>query len=429
MSKTIQYLVQDFYNHGYNFTILNAKHFYTQLEHAILNNLPLIEVNIEYSPYQFTHIEFIKQFDKLELAESDAIYKRVVKYLEANKYKQTKERKIEIFTKWIYWTSLSNEKLWHSFKYADFDSNNQKPNPIECFMFKNLIDLAKSVLFEVENLNCCFGFQNESFKAQNAESKCVYDDMSRQPDILTRAICSRSEFTFNYLIENGLSVRELSYEHAKLKTPLHWAFFSNNLAFFHRLIQSGCVLDHQDDVFYNPAYIKDFNFAFYLTFSRKNKTVELRLDDDEIFLYSFNFYNLLSETEIAETFESLFKIGFDLNVKRKFINRYHKNGAHVELEFSQLLACFKQNGIKPSIIKYLIRLFEEQNGYEICQEELVKIVFNFLIYFYRNLYKYYKTNTRIKDISVIMHTLLPYLSEASVLNLNDLLDANKGLFG
>jgi hypothetical protein len=87
--------------------------FLNQLNHALINDLPLNEFEIPVQNFKrYNHKEYLKQFDYNNLITVEELFKSVIDYLIKNKYKQSKERKIEIFNLIMYWFSLSNLNAW-----------------------------------------------------------------------------------------------------------------------------------------------------------------------------------------------------------------------------------------------------------------------------------------------------------------------------
>ena len=130
------------------------------------------------------------------------------------------------------------------------------------------------------------------------------------------------------LFEQGYQLdKSLTYNHKHLKTPLHWAFYSDNLQMFDFLISKGLQID-DNDIFYHSECKKNFKFSLYLHFLRTKETFDgeyvyknLDLDDYQA-MQNFNIYEKYSLEQIIGVFESIFKIGFDFMFEFDFVSFY-----------------------------------------------------------------------------------------------------------
>ena len=68
------------------------------------------------------HMEYIADFDLNKNKEASETYSKLISYLESNKFKMDKTRKIEIFKIWFYWTSGSNYSYWQYAKEKNKNS-------------------------------------------------------------------------------------------------------------------------------------------------------------------------------------------------------------------------------------------------------------------------------------------------------------------
>ena len=172
-----------------------------------------------------------------------------------------------------------------------------------------------------------------------------------------------------FLLENGLELKEIKYEHNKLKTPLHWAFYCNNQLAFADLLKRGCEIVLNDDIFYNKEHKKNFEFALFLyLFKEKIKYKDEHLyeiivfDDSDCLCTDFKLYEYFNEEQIIEIFEQLTNIGFDINEENIFPLHYIRWSKYNSSQFdifncSQLLPCICQTGITPKLIKYFIHKY------------------------------------------------------------------------
>ena len=164
-----------------------------------------------------------------------------------------------------------------------------------------------------------------------------FETLKFQPDVLSRAISSQSIENVQLLLDNGLDLQNFkTYPFKKFKSPLHWAHYCNNIEMFHLLIKNGSIFNH-DDIFYDFNHKKNFKFSLYLHFLRENNFNILNIlkFDPGQFMTSFKLYEHLKNDEIIEIFESLFKIGFSLNMP----NHHFEIVDRHERKFKELFLC------------------------------------------------------------------------------------------
>ena len=102
-------LIYYYFQQKYYFCLLRPSYFLSQLENVILNNLPTNSIKIPIKKFnKYDAEEFIQDFNREELSISMKVMDNIIKYLEKNKFKLSKERKIEIFSIWFYWLSGTN---------------------------------------------------------------------------------------------------------------------------------------------------------------------------------------------------------------------------------------------------------------------------------------------------------------------------------
>ena len=140
----------------------------------------------------------------------------------------------------------------------------------EIFSFKKLHETARSILYEVDKLDCCYNYENTEFDF-NADklTSSILEEMYIQPDILCRAICSNSIDNLRLLAENGYNLVK-HYKHPKFKSSLHWAYYCDNLEIFNYLLESGCSIN-ENDIFYDPEHKKISNLLYIYIFIKKKE--------------------------------------------------------------------------------------------------------------------------------------------------------------
>jgi hypothetical protein len=177
------------------------------------------------------------------------------------------------------------------------------------------------------------------------------------------------------------------------------------------------------DIFYDSNHKKDFKFSIYLYFLKNKVKINDILICEQLkfdylgYIPTLKLYENLNEDQIFDMYESMFQIGFDLSIKRQILNyrdfvypAIKKTG----FEFTQLICCLCQNGITKPLIKYLLKKYLHEYGYEQTQFELVKIINN-SIYYYHWYINYY-SNPRLKssDLIILLDNLLDLLDENSL---------------
>jgi hypothetical protein len=345
------------------------KEFYEKFEYAVIENLAISSINIW---SERTLENDTACYGCYNLKELDTIYDsyaNIINHLEKNKYKIKIERKIEIFEFWFYMLSISHYRA-----YTMLNFNVTKKEKYNVYSFENLFEKANSILYELPSLNVCFNYKAvfEDLKDSNSIDE-IEEDLIRQPDILTRTICSKSAINLNLLFENGYKLdTSLIYNHNYLKSPLHWAFFSNNVYMFNYLISNGFQIE-ENDIFYDSTFKKNFKFCLYLHFLRNKAKYngefvykQLEFNVSQAMGY-FNIYEKYSLEQIIEIFESMFTIGFDFMLTENFfkLNSFH-------YKYTQFASCIAQKHVNSYILGYLINKYTKIYGYAKAQQELAE---------------------------------------------------------
>ena len=222
-------------------------------------------------------------------------------------------------------------------------------------ILENILDFCIDVFVEPLNGNELEGlFQhrvdtNKMYGNASEEYECINDVIGKQPDTLTRAICSKNVANLKLVIDKiGLRVDQIRYQkYHLLRKPLHWAFFCHNVDALKLLVSYGCLPideENQEAVFLNLRYEKTFREACLILsckmeFRSTWKSVDFNQNDDILLLT--NLYNVLNKDEIIAFFEALFSIGFCLKVKNGFAK-------------SEFTTCVCVWNIKHEIINYLL---------------------------------------------------------------------------
>ena len=345
-----------------------------------------------------------------------------------NKFKMDLNRKIEIFKIWFYWISGSNYFYW---KFAKLQNEEiMREIDIGMYSFRDLHEIARSVLYELENLTCCYTYKETNFKDNRMS---IEDDMCWQPDILTRSVCSKYLDNVKVIVENGINL-ENAYPHKELKSALHWAFYADNIKIFKCLIKNGCFLN-ENDIFYDPKYKKNFRFSILL-YVLKNKSKFKNFDyffenlkfDDFHFMYKQNIYEHLNEQDIVEMYEDMFEFGFNINEKLlvishyKYIFHFYLSKGLNDFMYSQLFVCIYQNGIKPNLINYLVGKYASIYGMDAARNEIVQIISLSESTYHLNLYFYMEVELRTSNLIMILKILFPYLNRSSIIDLRQTLN-------
>jgi hypothetical protein len=271
------------------------------------------------------HKKFLEQFEYENLIQVEDSFKNIIDYLNKNKYKLIKERKMEIFSLILYWFSVSNLKVWLLYNEARTCMYGKKTCKIitNNYSFEWLHEFAKTILYEVDSISCCYNYKQDpgiiigDDLLPSNRNNSVLQQMQTQPDILTRAICSQSTENVQLLLDNGLNLNNFkSYPHPILKSLLHWAYYCDNVDIFNLLIQNGLRVEENDgDIFYDVNHTKNFKFSVYLHFFKENNLEickSLKFDRDQ-FLTGYKLYENKSNDELICLFDSLFKIGLKLD--------------------------------------------------------------------------------------------------------------------
>ena len=138
-----------YYYENYYFCLLRPSYFLSQLENVILNNLSTNSIKIPTKRFKkYETDEFIQEFNREELNISITFMDNIVKYLEKNKFKLSKERKIEIFSIWFYWLSGTNFTIWTRFFLIYKDSIETRNRMGSIFI--NIIYIIKNLMFNLK---------------------------------------------------------------------------------------------------------------------------------------------------------------------------------------------------------------------------------------------------------------------------------------
>lgn len=127
----------------------------------IKNDLPLENFNITnrnvMSNKNIFCIEYYLAFFEVNyLFKCERLFNAIKDNLQKNKFKMSRQRKIEIFGVWFYWLSLSNI---NSFVIFNNSLSDEDKIDINNYSFSYLHKFAKEILYEVDNLNCCYNFK------------------------------------------------------------------------------------------------------------------------------------------------------------------------------------------------------------------------------------------------------------------------------
>jgi hypothetical protein len=413
-----------FFNSKTRYNVLDLNNFFDKLENAIIHRESMDTIRLPINSFdEYNQIKFESQRRDLILIQLDEKYKKIIDHLERNKYKIKKERKIEIFKTWFYWLSAANSNIWVNQLYSD-----EKKFYREIFSFQNLHETARSILFEVENLNCCYDYYNTEFDLNDGKmTSSILEEMYIQPDILCRAICSNTTENVKLLAENGFNLVK-HYKHPKLKSGLHWAYYCDNLEMFNYLIENGYKVD-ENDIFYDPQYQKNFKFTLYLHFYKeKREDIYKSLKFDDLsFLTNFKLYeHYQNNDDIINLYENMFKIGFSLTVKTETCDQaFLQDEKKILINVTQFATAISQTNINSFTIRFLKRKLDNEckNNQIIIQEYLVNffkhinnVYSHSLLHSFRN--KENRMRLSSSDVLRILTEVLPLLNNKSILMLN-----------
>ena len=413
-----------FYLKKHKFCSLNAKKFYGDIFKVVTNNIPFDNFKIPRTEKCIKeHTEYISDFDIEKNKEASKIYNDLINFLEANKFKMDTNRKIEIFKIWFYWVSGS---IYYYWEYAKENKQELlREIDIEMYSLKRLHETARSILYEIQNLTCCYTYKETNFKDSGIS---IYDDMCCQPDLLTRLICSQYFSNAKILFENGFkSDTDYLYAHEELKTVLHWALYANNIQIFKFLVKNGYTIK-DNDIFYDAKYEKNFGFSVLL-YVLKNKSKFENFDyffdnlefSDFDFMNKENIYKHLNEQELIEMFEFMFEIGFNLNANSLVVSRYSFRMVIQEdlndFMCSQLFACIYQNNIKPNLINYLVNAYIERYGIDAARNEIVKLIAQSVLIFHEYLFFCRETDLETTSMITILNLLFQNLDRSAIIRL------------
>lgn len=410
------------YNSKLRYNMLDLNNFFNELENAIVQGKSLNTMKLPIISFdKHNKIEYAKQYDLDELKQIDEKYKRIIDHLEKNKYKIAKEKKIEIFGKWLYWISAANYNAW-----TDNLCNKEKRIYKEIFSFNYLHKTARSVLYEVDSLKSCYDYYNAEFELNAGTiTGSILEEMYNQPDILCRAICSSSIENVKLLADNGYNLVK-HYKHPKLKTSLHWAYYCDNLEIFKYLIENGCTFD-ENDIFYDPNHRKNFKFALYLHFyqeKRQDVYKSIQFDKYQV-LTGYKLYeHFQNKNDIINLYENMFKLGFSLCLNTEVLNELLFRKDNVYINVTQYAICVCQANTSLFTIKYLKNKFiNECKSDELMQDYLVNLIKHIIFLYCTSLNKdiYKKCNTHkisSSGLIKILSEVLPLLNKNSILTLN-----------
>ena len=412
-----------YYTEKYCNCLLRPSFFLAQLETIVINNLPIDTIQIPFKKLNKEDpSEFLQDFTKDEADKAFKILQSILNYLTKSMFKISKERKVEIFRLWFFWIAGSNYFIWKKLAIVRYRDNFRKIN-VTFGSIEALFEHAYSILYEQDDLSCLFDY--------NPSIESLKEDIVYHPDILARAIASQSIKNITFLIDKGMTLDKLEDRGKRL---LHLAFNCNNIEIFEYLIQNGCEIDLNDDVFYNSEHKKDFKFAMFLYFFREKTKINDKyayemLKFHPIELMPFRLYDHFNEEKLIAIFESLFDIGFDFNeISIIIVNvseHYEFNPKYFDnSKFTQLMPCIYQKGIKPKLIKYFVNKFHQKMGYEKLQEEMVKILFHGLVYCQFSLICF-PNAFYFEDLIQIYYCLLPLLNPTSLNKLKILFEMDK----
>ena len=414
-----------FYNSRLLYADLKLPSFLNQLNHALANNLPLDQVNIPVQDFKrHNHKQFLEQFEYENLIQVEDSFKSIIDYLNKNKYKLSKERKIEIFSLILFWFSVSNLQVWLLYNDVKKYMYGEKTCKIitSNYSFEWLHKFAKTILYEVNSTSCCYNYKqvagiiNGDDLLPSNRNNSVLQQMQTQPDILTRAICSQSTENVQLLLDNGLNLNNFkSYPHPILKSPLHWAYYCDNVDIFNLLIENGLRVEENDgDIFYDVNHKKNFKFSVYLHFLKENNLEickSLKFDRHQ-FLTGYKLYENKSNDELINLFDSLFKIGFKLDFLSEIYEKFKKKPDTKPQSYTQLFSCIYQNGISSFLINFLIQKLKNDCNFTnlMVQNELLKGLKTLTYFFYRNV-SHRKPKLEANYYLTIISTLLPMFDE------------------
>ena len=258
-------LMRFYYNFNQFSCILEIESVANKLYYAITENEPIKEsVRIKsVQPELLSMREYLAQFSYSTFIDCEKKFSRIKQYLQKNKFKMSKERKIEIFESWFYWTSIINKNGWVLFdKYLNEEG---KSIDISCFSLEHVHEFAKEILYELNSLSICYNYKIDFGEYKNQKASTYY-----QQNILVRAICSGSVDNVKLLINNGLNLDNFKkYPFRDLKSILHYAYYWNNLEMIELLIQNGLTIDEDVSVI-NIKNIRDLKFSLLNYLKEKN---------------------------------------------------------------------------------------------------------------------------------------------------------------
>ena len=112
--------------------------------------------------YKGSYGVYIHHFDISSSKDASKLFNKLIYFLEINKFKMDLNRKIEIFKIWFYWISGSNYLYW---KFAKVKKEEiMREIDVGMYSFRNMHEIARSILYELENLTCCYTYKETNFK-------------------------------------------------------------------------------------------------------------------------------------------------------------------------------------------------------------------------------------------------------------------------
>jgi hypothetical protein len=159
----------------------------SELKYLVLNNLPLDDIKIPIKTYNKDDAtEFMDDFKPQEQENSFEILTSIVTHLEKNKFKISLDRKLEIFSFWMFYLAGSNYFIWIKNKQEILKNKaNSNLRPHVNSMDK-ISRIAKSILYELDDFSQCFNYKAKIERRAN-EANSIYDEMVHQTDILTQS--------------------------------------------------------------------------------------------------------------------------------------------------------------------------------------------------------------------------------------------------
>ena len=384
-----------------------------------------------------------------EVKAISATYDDIMDYLKKNLLKMEGPRIFQIFNLWIYWIIGFNTKIISGIKKTlELKS---REFLLKFYSFHYFIKKMEELFKDCRDFSGFFNYVNKNWKqtCKVNDIANIYDDMTSQPDTLTRCICSQSLENLELLCNYDQQLYKKSnniYDHTILKTALHWAFYCDNLALFFKLAKYLCRISYKNDIFFDFQVKKNFKFAMFFNLIKANHDSKLkrillnkRVDtmDEDTMISKLKLYEMLDENDMIDEFESMLKYGFDLAQTSRIFGLVNlddpkqlatfKSNMQRQLndindyKYSQLVVFICQHGIKPSIIKFLLDKFKSMPCIDDdrFQAELVKILIHSIKVYHRGVIrkkgKNFDSMIGANEMINILSTILPILKLNSML--------------